>query len=146
MDDHTRTQHTIEEWAEELGHLVESCEDWHTILSVVIPGLYGERPTSTKTEVSYTDGSRLRLYRYGRRAWQGLSVFNAGDGDGSTQEAQDAQGTTAAQIKATKGQGRTTEQHTPRLLRELAEATRHALGVRATVQDVQDDGEADPWE
>jgi hypothetical protein len=133
----------IEVMAEDLGGIVDNCEDWSLILETVFPGMYATRKVSEKAIMFYTDGSSKRIVRYGRRAWQGVQVFNPGDADG-TQKAQDAQAKAAkhSPAKATTTTGHTTQQQLPRLLLDLAEATDFMLGTRATVSQMQGKWEA----
>jgi len=134
--DDTHRHHTIEEHVEELGDWVNTCEEWYIILAHVFPGLYGSRPVSEKAVMYYTDGSSARIKRYSRRAWQGVQVFNPGDGDG-TQEAQDAQAKAAKHSPAHRQEeGRETERASARLLRELEACTAYALGARTTLPHV----------
>lgn len=133
----------IETMAEDLGEIVDNCGDWALILETIFPGMYATRSVSKKSVMYYTDGSSKRITRYGRRAWQGISIFNPQDADGST-EAQDAQ-TKAAKhspAKDTKTTGHKTEQQLPRLLLDLAQATDFMLGTRATVSQMQGKWEA----
>jgi len=128
----------IETMAEDLGEIVDNCGDWALILETIFPGMYATRSVSKKSVMYYTDGSSKRITRYGRRAWQGISIFNPQDADGST-EAQDAQ-TKAAKhspAKDTKTTGHKTEQQLPRLLLDLAEAADFMLGTRTTMPQMQ---------
>ena len=133
----------IETMAEDLGEIVDNCGDWALILETIFPGMYATRSVSKKSVMYYTDGSSKRITRYGRRAWQGISIFNPQDADGST-EAQDAQ-TKAAKhspAKDTTTTGHKTEQQLPRLLLDLAQATDFMLGTRATLPQMQGKWEA----
>jgi len=133
----------IETMAEDLGEIVDNCGDWALILETIFPGMYATRSVSKKSVMYYTDGSSKRITRYGRRAWQGISIFNPQDADGST-EAQDAQAKAAkhSPAKDTKTTGHKTEQQLPRLLLDLAQATDFMLGTRATVSQMQGKWEA----
>ena len=128
----------IEVMAEDLGEIVDNCGDWALILETVFPGMYATRKVSEKSLMYYTDGSSKRITRYGRRAWQGISVFNPQDADGSA-AAQDAQAKAAkhSPAKATTTTGHTTQQQLPRLLLDLAQATDFMLGTRTTVSQMQ---------
>ena len=139
----TNSKTRIEVMAEDLGEIVDNCGDWALILETVFPGMYATRKVSEKSLMYYTDGSSKRITRYGRRAWQGISVFNPQDADGST-EAQDAQAKAAkhSPAKATTTTGHTTQQQLPRLLLDLAQATDFMLGTRTTVSQMQGKWEA----
>ena len=134
----TNSKTRIEVMAEDLGEIVDNCGDWALILETVFPGMYATRKVSEKAIMFYTDGSSKRIVRYGRRAWQGVQVFNPGDADGST-EAQDAQAKAAkhSPAKAATTTGHTTQQQLPRLLLDLAQATDFMLGTRTTVSQMQ---------
>jgi hypothetical protein len=126
----------IEVMAEDLGEIVDNCGDWALILETVFPGMYATRKVSEKSLMYYTDGSSKRITRYGRRAWQGISVFNPQDADG-TQKAQDAQAKAAKHSPANRQEeGRETERASARLLRELEACTAYALGARTTLPHV----------
>ena len=126
----------IEVMAEDLGEIVDNCGDWALILETVFPGMYATRKVSEKSLMYYTDGSSKRITRYGRRAWQGISVFNSKDADGST-EAQDAQAKAAKHSPTHRQEeGRETERASARLLRELEACTAYALGARTTLPHV----------
>jgi len=126
----------IEVMAEDLGEIVDNCGDWALILETVFPGMYATRKVSEKSLMYYTDGSSKRITRYGRRAWQGISVFNPQDADGST-EAQDAQAKAAKHSPANRQEeGREAERASARLLRELEACTAYALGARTTLPHV----------
>jgi len=128
----------IETMAEDLGEIVDNCGDWALILETLFPGMYATRKVSAKALMYYTDGSSKRITRYGRRAWQGISIFNPQDGDGST-EAQDAQAKAAkhSPAKDTTTTRHTSEQQLPRLLLDLAEAANFMLGTRTTMPQMQ---------
>ena len=126
----------IEVMAEDLGEIVDNCGDWALILETVFPGMYATRKVSEKAIMFYTDGSSKRIVRYGRRAWQGVQVFNPGDADGSA-AAQDAQAKAAKHSPAHRQEeGREAERTSARLLRELEACTAYALGARTTLPHV----------